>query len=62
MTVFALSSEAEPLGLARYYKDMTRRKKMAPRVRRGKKQGWKWEEARPTHPLLAHPGPHPLPQ
>lgn len=63
ITVPALSSKAQPPGLARYSKDMTRRKKMAPRVwRGGKRQGWEWEEAEPTLPLLAHPGPHPLPQ
>lgn len=63
MTVPALPFEAQPPGLVWYRKDMARRKKMAPRDRRGKKKrGWEWEEAQPTLPLLAHPGPHPLPQ
>ena len=39
MTVPALSSRAQPSGLARHCKDVTHRKKMAPRDRRGKKQG-----------------------
>lgn len=39
MTVSALSSETQPPGLAWYCKEVTHRKKMAPRVRRGKKSG-----------------------
>lgn len=39
MTVPALPFEAQPPGLVWYRKDMARRKKMAPRDRRGKKSG-----------------------
>lgn len=62
MTVPAFPFEAQPPGLMWYRKDMARRKKMAPRDRRGKERGWEWEEAQPTLPFRAHPGPHPLPQ
>lgn len=52
--VQAESSKAGPQLLACYDRDVTRRKKMAPRVQRGGKknpeEGWQREEAYPTPP------------